>query len=81
MGYPPQRRRSSRDWRSQNRCIGDFEGDSYANWITELSNWMIGCDVSGHSVEHLEFNGMYSEVANRDGPTALMLYPDLLEGD
>ena len=46
-GLPPQRRRSSRYWRSQNRCMGDFEDDSYANWILELSNWMIGCDVSG----------------------------------
>ena len=46
-GLPPQRRRNLRDWRSQNRCIGDLGGDSCFNWITELSNWMIGCDVSG----------------------------------
>ena len=37
---------------------------------------MIGCDASGHSVEHLAFTGIYGEAALCDGSTAMMLFED-----
>ena len=36
-------------------CIGGFGASSLLYLSLELSNWMIGCDVSGHSVEHLGY--------------------------
>ena len=35
---------------------------------------MIGCDVSGHSVEHLAFNGIHGEVALFGGSTAMLVF-------
>ena len=47
--------------------IGRFGAYSEVIWILELSNWMIGCDVSGYSFEHLAFNGIYSGFATSVG--------------
>ena len=46
--------------------------------IVQLDDWL---RRERSFCRSLAFNGMYREVANRDGPTALMLYPDLLEAD
>ena len=66
-------------WAVRMSGIGGFGVYSDVICILELSNWMIGCDVSGDSVEHLEFNGMYSGFPHRIGPNAVMQVKDRLE--
>ena len=68
-----------RDLHGLDECIGGFGATSPMYLHPEMYNWMIGCDASGHSVEHLEFNGMYSGFPHRIGPNAVMLVTDRLE--
>ena len=61
-------------------CIGGFGVTSLLHLYYELSNWMIGCDVSGFGSSrvkdwlYLGRNGMHGEVALCDGSTAMMVF-------
>ena len=78
---------AGRCWAGTNLLFKEFGRGFLRELILELSNWMIGCDVSDYLSSratnwlYLGRNGMHGEVALCDGPTAMMVFMNRRYGE